>query len=398
MKQEESNARVPPSMLPSLLGTWTLQTKASADLGLYKGSAFLVMHVMQDPLQSYACALDDCDEHQNRICQRNLDQCVDVESSISQWSDVSIFYQFGFDVETGTYPWRTRIVQNTSDWIGPYNLILPQQNYQLTSRYVATIATDYLQPPINQTLTPSTLFDLYAGATAVHSTIRQQTHLAPTKDPYERQLQTCSHGDIHPVLPRFTLSHNKNFAIDFPLLSLPTSKDSLYKTWPAIQKHLPDFPVVGPYCFQGDPNRAYAISIAFATTKQSNNTWKLTPGCVPDLPCWPNRPGPKPDGGGSDGPDDNSTIIWNALMTYGIYFLLFALVISLTVNCQLSYQLQRAREQTTGTTQRVRRRTRPSSPGGDEELEAPLLTNPTNPEPETPLLVNDIAGTTTAEG
>ena len=314
---------------------------------------------------------------------------------ISQWIDVSIFYQFGLDVETGTYPWRTRIVQNTSDWIGPCNLILPQQSYQFTSRYVATIATDYLQPPPNQTMTPSGLFDLYAGATAVHNTIRQQIHLAPTKDPYEQQFQTCGHGDIHPVLPRFTLSHSKNFDIDFPILSWPSNKDSLYKTWPAIQKHLPDFPVVGPYCFQGDPNRAYALNLSFATTKQGNNTWKLTTGCVPDLPCWPNRPGPKPDGGGGNGPDDNSTIIWNAIMTYGMYFLLFALVISLTVNCQLSYQLQRLRDHS--GTQGVRRRARPQNPG-EEELEAPLLTSAAaNTEPESLPSVHHIQGTTAEE-
>ena len=91
MKEAESKARVPPSMLLSLLGTWTFQTHASADLGLYKGSAFFVMHVMQDPLQSYSFALEDCDEHQNQICQRNLDQCVDAATAISQWIDVSIF-------------------------------------------------------------------------------------------------------------------------------------------------------------------------------------------------------------------------------------------------------------------------------------------------------------------
>lgn len=70
---------------PSLLGTWTFQTKSSSDLGYYKGSAFLVMHVMPDPLQAYQCQLQDCDERQNQICQQ--DTCVDISTTISEWSD-----------------------------------------------------------------------------------------------------------------------------------------------------------------------------------------------------------------------------------------------------------------------------------------------------------------------
>ncbi len=364
-----SRSRVPPSMLSSLLGTWTLQTHASSSFGLYKASAFLVMHVMQDPLQSYSCSLIDCEERQNKFCQRDLDQCADIENTISQWSDVSIFFQFGFDIEEGTYPWRTRIAQNTSDWIGPYNVILPQKNYQLTARYVTTVATDYLLPPPNQTLTPPSLFDPYAGATAVHNTILQQAQLRPTEDPYERQLEACNYGDIHPILPRFTLSQHKNFAMDFLLLSLPSTKESLYKVWPGVQKHLPEFPVVGPYCFQGDPTRAYAVNISFDTTRSENNTWKFTPGCIPDLPCWPSHPGPKPHGGGNDGPNSSSSIFWNALATYGIYFLLFGFVISWTVNCQLSYQLQRLREESGNMTDR--RRISPTTTNG--EMETPLL-------------------------
>lgn len=358
-------------MLPSILGTWSLQTHATSDFGLYKASAFLVMHVMQDPLQSYSCSLNNCDERENQICQRNLDQCVEMENTISQWSDVSIFFQFGFEVEAGTYPWRTHIVQNTSDWIGPYNVILPQHNYQIVSRYVTTIATDYLQPPINQTLVPASLFDPYAGATAVQTTIRRQRQLRPTEDPYEPQLGNCDHGDIHPILPQFTISQHKNFGFDFLLLSLPTPKESMYKTWLSVQKHLPEFPVVGPYCFQGDPHRAYAINISFDTVMNKNNTWVFTPGCVPTLPCWPTSSGPKPSGGGSDGPSNGSSIVWNAIANYGIYFLLFALVISLTVNCQLSYQIQHFRE----VIGRRTARRRLSTALTDEEIDSPLLSN-----------------------
>ena len=79
--------RQSPSLLPSLLGTWTLQTHSQTDFGYYKGSAFVVLHIMHDPLQSYSCALPDCDERKNQFCQRNIGQCVDMDDSISQWSD-----------------------------------------------------------------------------------------------------------------------------------------------------------------------------------------------------------------------------------------------------------------------------------------------------------------------
>jgi len=70
-----------------MLGTWTLQTHSQADLGYYKGNAFVVIHVMHDPLQSYSCSKPNCDERNNQFCQRNVDQCVDMSNTISQWSD-----------------------------------------------------------------------------------------------------------------------------------------------------------------------------------------------------------------------------------------------------------------------------------------------------------------------
>lgn len=89
----KSESRKSPSMLPYLLGTWTLETHVSSDLGYYKANAFVVMHVMADPLAAtYSCSLPDCDELQNQICQRNLDACVDTASSISQWSDGALYY------------------------------------------------------------------------------------------------------------------------------------------------------------------------------------------------------------------------------------------------------------------------------------------------------------------
>lgn len=54
-----------------LLGTWTLHTDASVDIGYYKAKSFLVMHVLQDPLRVYSCQLKGCDELNNQACQQS---------------------------------------------------------------------------------------------------------------------------------------------------------------------------------------------------------------------------------------------------------------------------------------------------------------------------------------
>jgi hypothetical protein len=240
---------------------------------------------------------------------------------------------------------------------------------------VSTIATDYLVPPLNQTIVEPHWFDLYAGATAVHYSIQQQVKLRPTLDPYEAHLETCDQGDIHPVLPRISLDHHqKSLQFDFMLLSLPpTPKDPLAKAWPTLQKHLPELDISGPYCFQGHLG-AYAINASYHSSSSStwaaagggddnnNNssgtgTWKLTPGCVTGLPCWPSEHPPKPHGGGDDGPpSNNKNMVWTIWHEYGVYIILVLLVISLTVNCQFSYHLQHRRQDTNTPTTPQRRR------------------------------------------
>lgn len=318
-------------------------------------------------------------------------------------------------MESGTYPWRKVIMQNTSDWLGPYNLVLPETNTTnkwrvssiFESRYVATAATDYLKPPVNYTISSKSLFDQYAGATAVHATVARQATLKPGQDPYASSKETCQTddnndgGDIRPILPRFRLQHSLNvdkkgsskknddfLQVDFAILSLSHKNDdsSLAHVWPAFQKHLPDFPVVGPYCFEGDKGRAFALNISFDSTRgDNNNTWKWTAGCVDELPCWPqdnhNDSPVQPHGDGGGSHSSPSTVLWKAVQTYGVYILLVALVVSLTLNCQYSYQLQQiqdrrneeggSNEESGASRHRQRRRTLDEETS--LELQEPLL-------------------------
>jgi hypothetical protein len=70
----------------AVLGTWTFQTQSKSDVGYYKGSAFVVMHLMTDPLSMLGCQLESCSELNNQICQQE-DQCLDTQHKVVEWSD-----------------------------------------------------------------------------------------------------------------------------------------------------------------------------------------------------------------------------------------------------------------------------------------------------------------------
>jgi hypothetical protein len=223
----------------------------------------------------------------------------------------------------------------------------------ISSRYVATAATDYLQAPEQCRIVAPTEFDSYAGAAAVHTTIQHQKGSEP--DPYAPYAGTCNQGDVPPLLPRFQLLTSKNrnnqtdvFQFDYSIWSFPDpTKDPLYKLWPILQKHnaAPDGAsfIKGPYCYGMDPKRGYQMDLSY-NTNQTNNSWSLVQGCVQGLPCWTDDY--------SGGQSSNSSIpsqnggvtdidLNKALLTYGCYFLLLGLIVSLTCNCQLSHKLKR---------------------------------------------------------
>eukprot|EP00536_Pseudo-nitzschia_multiseries_P010568 jgi/Psemu1/67488/estExt_Genemark1.C_3270027 len=144
-----------------LYGTWTFTTQTMTDIGYYKGLAYVVVHLMPDPMQvkSCTCAINgvgaggvgaggagagagavaatktgtgtgtSCLEADNRACSHGGasgdegEECVDTETTEVEWSDVTAFFQFGFQLREGIVR-KTYHNLNTSDWIGPYNLIM----------------------------------------------------------------------------------------------------------------------------------------------------------------------------------------------------------------------------------------------------------------------------------
>merc|ERR1711862_341224 len=92
----------------------------------------------------------------------------------------------------------------------------------------------------------------------------------------------CSRGDnVRPVLPKLVLERTTksssnaasySMKLDYSILSIPEPNSRLYKSWPSIRNHLrPTFPVEGPYCYEDDPNRAYAIRFSYNSEIEAMN-------------------------------------------------------------------------------------------------------------------------------
>ena len=90
-----------------LYGTWTFTTQTMTDVGYYKGIAYIVMHLMPDPMHVNSCVINSnsnsnkgntaCIEADNRACSHvgyddEKEECVDTETSEVEWSDGTYNY------------------------------------------------------------------------------------------------------------------------------------------------------------------------------------------------------------------------------------------------------------------------------------------------------------------
>ena len=90
-----------------LYGTWTFTTQTMTDVGYYKGIAYVVMHLMPDPMHVNSCVINSnsnsnkgnttCIEADNRACSHvgyddEKEECVDTETSEVEWSDGTYNY------------------------------------------------------------------------------------------------------------------------------------------------------------------------------------------------------------------------------------------------------------------------------------------------------------------
>ncbi len=78
-----------------IYGTWTFTTETMTDVGYYKGLAYVVMHLMPDPMQVKSCTINAdnkqpaCIEADNQACSHTgVDQrCISTETEELEWSD-----------------------------------------------------------------------------------------------------------------------------------------------------------------------------------------------------------------------------------------------------------------------------------------------------------------------
>jgi hypothetical protein len=84
-----------------LYGTRTFTTQTMTDVGYYKGVAYVVMHLMPDPMQVKSCVIKGdksknnttCIEADNKACSHvgaidnENEECVDTETHTVEWSD-----------------------------------------------------------------------------------------------------------------------------------------------------------------------------------------------------------------------------------------------------------------------------------------------------------------------
>lgn len=303
----------------ALLGTWTVWTDLRASVGDYRVRAYTVVRFDVDPMQHYSCQRAHCRETQGKLCQKVAHQqqqqpnpswqeeCTDISSQVSSWSDMVVYVQTGFAFHAGAPFWMSHnATTGATHWMGPYNIVWAVEEEEndddekdhptataansttttttttYVSRYVQTYMTPYLsQRPPDETLLAGDEFQAALGPAAVRATLDRQVAWNWTTgrpDPYASFRGTCQAGNLTPTLPQYRLTFatssasngsdggdddttGVNVQVDYALLVAPGAgnRASSIMPWMArqINRQQYGFSLQGPYCWGNDPNRAY---------------------------------------------------------------------------------------------------------------------------------------------
>jgi hypothetical protein len=297
------------------------------------------------------------------------------------------FLYFGARVDAGI-PFNVHLEHNTSGWIGPFNLILAQDNNttntsattmslqpdKYVARYVKTPSTPFLQMHPGCTLFRQEDFERQMCATAVNETVHAQTLVGRGEDPYAPYFGNCSHGNVKPILPLYEFvfvphvdkKTNKvvdqlQIKLDYKIMTMPHPKDIAYKLMPRLQslfnnRKNGEFHISGPYCYGDDPHRGWTFDFNYDSQQPGKQFMSLQHGCVEDLPCVPTAGilGSIHDthmiyynssSDGDNGNGTNSLDLDKIIISILSYILLLALVVSITCNCRQSRQVKRLQQQ-----------------------------------------------------
>jgi len=221
-----------------------------------------------------------------------------------------IFY-LGTKIDAGS-PFDVHTEQSTGGWVGPYNVILAKNNSMIgemtdegdkivdsyTMKYVTSPNTPYLKMPDECNILQYADFYNYLGPGAVNNTVQEQIQYEFNEnyDPYAEYYETCKNGDVKPILPmiqfNFLTDDDKRrynetvqVKVNYKILTFPTNP-VFGDLVPMFKKH--GAPISGPYCWDDNPNRAYAVDFYFdSESAHPDDRVHFYHACIEGLPCIP---------------------------------------------------------------------------------------------------------------
>jgi len=283
--------------LSQLNGSWSGVISLRLDLGKYEMKTYVIIHIMCNPRRGVnRCAedtlIEDCNESDNKLClldEHHTETCGRMDKNVSDWSDALVYLNFGAEFDLGK-PINMHEKKSTGDFVGPYSVVFAQSpNSTLTSdiysmKYVQSPSDPYLRMNQECDLFPSENdFQNYFGSEGVKFTTAHQTG-ASLDNIYSPYLNTCENGDVQSVLPLITFEFHVDrdgneileLSLDYKLLVFPKPSDAAYDIMPKLKKK--GFPISGPYCYGGDPNRGWTVDMTYDSKDQALLT--LVKGCL----------------------------------------------------------------------------------------------------------------------
>ena len=314
IENTEWNTTKNQTRISSILGPWTVYNNAKASLLPYSTGSSLSMYVLCDEqMAGNSCTLPFCTEFDSEVCLRNMENdvsCNFMNESIVDWSDAIVFIFIEYYVDFG-FPYNTKHVWSTGEWVGPYHVVFAQDpdvynEGRVTSdgelildtyilKYLNAPSTEYLTLPRGCTMFAPDEFKEYLGAAAVNHTVQNQAMGLSFEESFEPYYKTCENGDIKPMLPyvNFTfvrgndVNHTEKLYVRFEmkLLTYPNKESALYYLMPSLQDN--GFPISGPYCYDGDPNRGWTFDLVFDSQEGTTLGTELEHSCIGDYECVP---------------------------------------------------------------------------------------------------------------
>lgn len=303
--------------LASLVGPWTVQSNIITRITHYQLEGHFIVYLVCDTqLRGNMCNLGtSCPEINNEVCLLNNEshaECHSMQDTIVDWSDMAVFFYLGTKIDAGS-PFNVHSEESTGGWVGPYNVILAKNHSMIgeitdegdkivdsyTMKYVVSPNTPYLKMPDECNLLQYSDFYNYLGPGSVNNTVQEQVdyEFDESYDPYEEYYETCENGDVKPILPMIQFNFLKEQSkdprynetvqvkVNYKILTFPTN--------PVFGDLVPIFksrgaPISGPYCWEGNKNRAYSVDFHFdSQSEHPDDRIHFYHACIEGLPCIP---------------------------------------------------------------------------------------------------------------